>query len=56
VPRDNWKPAKNAVICSLHFDSADFKAESGSGDKEMRRRRLADNAVPTKFAGLHIKI
>jgi len=31
VPRDNWRPAKNAVICSLHFESRDFKIESSRG-------------------------
>ena len=25
VPRENWKPAKNAILCSMHFEPGDFK-------------------------------
>lgn len=55
VPRDNWKPAPNSVICSLHFESSDFKTVRCNGEIATRRR-LNLNAVPSKFAGESIKL
>ena len=58
IPRDKWKPSKASIVCSLHFSDDDFKTERQDSNPSrkkfgsLKRRRLKENAVPTKFPGL----
>lgn len=59
IPRDNWEPPLNAVVCSLHFDESDFSQDRSDSNPyrklkegKLRRRQLKENAVPRFFPGL----
>jgi hypothetical protein len=59
IPRTNWTPAVNAVVCSLHFEDCDYKSQrsdkNSSRDRgELKYKRLKDDAVPRIFPGLPV--
>ena len=47
IYRRNWQPAKNAVVCSIHFPPEDFEAWTEFG----KNRRLRVTASPSIFLG-----
>ncbi len=50
IPRADWKPAKNSVICSLHFEQSDYKTEkTGAKKEQLKRRRLKPGVYPLKY-------
>ena len=59
IPRKNWMPNKNSVVCSLHFNDSDFvtdRADSnisrGINREKLKKRTLMEDAVPSVFPGL----
>ena len=57
IPRKNWTPSKNTVICSLHFQSSDFvsKKTDNNISRGLQRQDVVKNilkadAVPTVFS------
>ena len=61
IARKNFKPSKNARICTLHFKEEDFVVDSADQqDRRKRKRetiklvkkRLKDNAYPSIFNNL----
>ena len=55
VPRLNWTPSNNSVLCEKHFEESCFKTERNDlkNDRrkqrkgELQRKELKDDAVPT---------
>jgi hypothetical protein len=57
IPRKDWTPSKNTVICSLHFRDSDFasrRADSntsrGLQRQDLARKIIKADAVPTVFS------
>ena len=56
IPRSDWMPSSHSVICSLHFEKSDFKAERTDTNAQRQRgglktRQLKKIAVPRIFPG-----
>ena len=55
MPRLNWTPSNNSVLCEKHFEESCFKTERNDlkNDRrkqrkgELQRKELKDDAVPT---------
>ncbi len=54
IPRSDWTPSPNSVICSIHFDDSDYKTERTGTQKEnlgeRKRRRLKPCMIINKTA------
>ena len=57
VPRKNWSPTKNSVLCENHFLPIDFKTERIDNNssrkrkkgKELKRRVLRADTIPSQW-------
>ncbi len=56
IPRKDYVPTKYSVVCSLHFIKSDFVTDSQDrrraqkrSNTKLMRRRLMDDAIPSKF-------
>ena len=57
VPRKNWSPTKNSVLCENHFLATDFKTERIDNNssrkrkkgKELKRRVLRADTIPSQW-------
>lgn len=56
IPRKDWTPNKNSVICSLHFQTSDFalrknnaNTSQGMDSPNLTRKILKTDSVPTVF-------
>lgn len=61
ISRDNYKPSRHSVLCSLHFSQHDFVYDSTDSNnyrkkkrprRTLRKRYLKPDAVPTIFPNL----
>ena len=59
IPRKNWIPNKNSVVCSLHFLPTDFSTNRLDSNKsccarrkEFAKKTFKTEAVPTVFSHL----
>lgn len=56
IHRDNYTPNASSRVCSLHFNSSDYKQERTDGNLQRRKRKnplsrkiLRDDAYPSVF-------
>ena len=61
IPRADQEPNSNSKVCSLHFKASDFQIErkdtqlkyrKDKSRKEVKRKLLLPNSVPSNFPGL----
>jgi len=59
IPRKNWTPTKNAVVCSLHFRPSDFASRRADTNtsrglqcQDLVKKILKPDAVPTVYSTL----
>jgi hypothetical protein len=57
IPRSNWSPSAKAVVCSLHFEEADFRTERKDSNPRrklgnLKNKCLNDDAIPRFFPNL----